>query len=151
MGESKAFIKHAVGLVLVVAMCLMAVVIYQKGRESIQHSMSTLDALFGKMEQESVKQYEGTVVSGYQVLELLRGLEEADGVAVQVKNGVLRTAVEGKRYTYAALQTNRQEMLEKMQDPSEAEYYINATALFRSSVIYDGNGAPEELLFVQEP
>ena len=151
MGESKTFIKHAVGLVLVVAMCLMAVVIYQKGKESIQNSMRTLDTLFGKMEQETVKQYEGTVVSGYQVLELIRGLEEADGFSVQVKNGVLRTAAEGKRYTCVALKANRQEMLEKMQDPSEAEYYINATAFFRSSVIYDGNGAAEELLFVQEP
>ena len=44
MGASKSFIKNAVGILIVVAICFVAVTIYKKGNDSIRAGILKLQA-----------------------------------------------------------------------------------------------------------
>ena len=74
MGASKSFIKNAVGILIVVAICFVAVTIYKKGNDSINNSMKNYDEIMNQFDMVQWKKYDNATVLGSQIVELLKGI-----------------------------------------------------------------------------
>ena len=89
MEAAKNFIKSAVGILLVVAICFAAVTLYKKGSDSINASMKEYDVLISGLENSELTKFENATVQGSQVIEFLKELKQDYGVTVLVSNGYI--------------------------------------------------------------
>lgn len=151
MGESKNFIKSAVGLLLVVAICFLSVMIYKKGNESIQNSIHDYDEIVSQFDSAKWAQYEQTLVTGSQITALIRNLKKEDGITIQVANGYLISEKKkAQEYSFKTVFEDNSTLLFDIKDRTKEEYYINPASMFASSTLYDENGAINGILFIQE-
>jgi len=151
MSASKSFIKNAVGILIVVAICFVAVTIYKKGNASINSSISDYDEIVSQFDNAKLKNYDNSTASGSQIVDLLKTLKEEDGVAIVVSNGY--TVKEKKApqvYTYTSIHANESKLLQEIIDKTNTEKYINPNASFSSAVVYDDNREISSVVFVQQ-
>ena len=78
MSASKSFIKNAVGILIVVAICFVAVTIYKKGNASINSSISDYDEIVSQFDNAKLKNYDNSTASGSQIVDLLKNLKEEE-------------------------------------------------------------------------
>ena len=140
MSTSKSFIKGAVELLIVVAICFVTVMIYNKGNASINSSMSDYDEILSKFDNINLKSFENSTASGSQIVDLIKSLQADDGVTIQVTNG----------YSYDLVNTSDSTVLADISNRSKGSRYINPTASFMSSVIYDENEIITSVVFIQK-
>ena len=151
MSESKSFIKNAVGILLVVAMCLVAVTIYQKGNASITESINTYDEIVAQFENSKLKKFDNSTVLGSQIIDLIAGLNEEDGIYVLVSNGyTIREKEEAQKYDYKSIHDEDSTVLKDISNKSCDKRYINPRAIFSSVVTYDKNGEISTVVFNQK-
>ncbi|MBO5354260.1 MAG: hypothetical protein J6A77_13285 [Lachnospiraceae bacterium] len=151
MSASKSFIKNAVGLLIVVAICFVAVTIYKKGNASINSSISEYDEIISQFDNEKLKAYDNSTASGSQIIELLKTLKEEDGVTVVVSNGyVVKNKMEAEKYDYGDIAAKDSTVLSEIQDKTNASRYIKPNAFFTSTVVYDENQEISSIVFVQK-
>lgn len=151
MGESKNFIKNAVGILIVVAICFVAVTIYKKGNTSINNSISEYDEIVSQFDQVKLTMYDNTTASGSQIIELLKSLEEEDSVTIVVSNGyTIKNKETPEKYTYESIHGEEAETLSEITDKKNSKQYINPKALFRSYVTYDENKELSTIVFEQK-
>ena len=106
MSESKNFIKSAVGILIVVAICFVSVTIYKKGNASINSSISDYDEIVSQFDNAKLKNYENSTATGSQIVDLIKTLKEEDGVSIVVSNGyTLQKREEAQEYTYECIHT----------------------------------------------
>jgi len=151
MSASKSFIKNAVSILIVVAICFVAVTIYKKGNASINSSISDYDEIVSQFDNAKLKNYDNSTASGSQIVDLLKTLKEEDGVAIVVSNGY--TVKEKKApqvYTYTSIHANESKLLQEIIDKTNTEKYINPNASFSSAVVYDDNREISSVVFVQQ-
>lgn len=148
MSASKSFIKNAVGILIVVAICFVAVTIYKKGNASINHSLQDYDEIISQFDNANLKSYENSTASGSQIVELLKNMKE-DGVTIMVSNGyTIKNKKDAQKYTYKKLQ--EEDILKEVADKSNSMRYINPNASFNSTVIYNDNKEISALVFEQK-
>ena len=151
MDASKSFIKNAVGILIVVAICFVAVTIYKKGNASINSSISDYDEIVSQFDNAKLKNYDNSTASGSQIVDLLKNLKEEDGVTILVSNGyTIQKQKEPQAYTYEMLHEEGAEILQEIVDKTKVEKYINPNASFVSSVIYDENREISFVVFEQQ-
>lgn len=150
MGASKSFIKNAVGILLVVAICFVAVTIYKKGNDSINNSLSDYDELIAQFDNAKLKSYDNSTVLGSHIIELLKTLEAEDGVTIEVWNGYSIKEDKAQSYSYSDIHKKDSTILSDIIDKTKKEYYINPNASFVSSVVYDDNNEISSVIFKQE-
>ena len=149
MSASKSFIKNAVGILIVVAVCFVAVTIYKKGNASINSSISDYDEILSQFDNAKLKNYDNSTASGSQIVDLLKTLKE-DGVTIVVSNGyVIQKGGEPQKYNYKLVQ-EKPEMLQNIMDKTCVQSYINPNASFSSTVIYDENREISSVVFEQQ-
>ena len=140
MGASKSFIKNAVGILIVVAICFVAVTIYKKGNASINNSLSDYDEIVAQFENAELKSYENSIVSGSQIVELIKGLGDKDELTVVVSNGyTMKNKIEPQKYAYGDVHAVNSTVLSDITDKTSNSRYINPGALFDSTLVYDEN------------
>lgn len=150
MSESKNFIKNAVGILIVVAICLVAVTIYKKGNASINSSINTYDEIVSQFDNSKLKNYDNSTASGSQIVDLLKSLKEGDGITIQVSNGyIIRKKEDAEKYDYKAIHEEDSVIMQNITDKTCARRYINPSASFSSSVVYDENGEISSVVFKQ--
>lgn len=147
MGASKSFIKNAVGILIVVAICFVAVTIYKKGNDSINNSMKNYDEIMNQFDTIQWKKYDNATVLGSQIIELLKELEPEDVVTIEVRNGA---STKGQEYTYAEIQETNSTVLSDIVDKTNSEKYINPRASFMSTLEYDKNNELCKVIFQQK-
>ncbi len=147
MGASKSFIKNAVGILIVVAICFVAVTIYKKGNDSINNSMKNYDEIMSQFDMMEWKKYDNGTVLGSQIIELLKGLEPEDVVTIEVWNGV---NTKGQEYTYDEIKETNSTILSDIVDKTNTEKYINPRASFVSTLEYDKNNELSKVIFKQK-
>ena len=151
MSASKSFIKNAVGILIVVAICFVSVTIYKKGNASINSSISDYDEIVSQFDNAKLKNYDNSTASGSQIVDLLKTVKEDDGVTIIVSNGyTVKEKKEPQRYTYASLHANDSKILQEIIDKNNKEKYINPNASFTSAVIYDDNREISSVVFIQQ-
>lgn len=151
MSASKSFIKNAVGILIVVAICFVAVTIYKKGNASINSSISDYDEIVSQFDNAKLKNYDNSTASGSQIIDLLKTLKEEDGVTIIVSNGyIIQNKVDPQKYTYEVIQANDSAVLKEIVDKTNAKKYINPNASFTSNVIYDENREISSVVFEQK-
>lgn len=151
MSASKSFIKGAVGLLIVVAVCFVTVMIYKKGNASINSSMSDYDEIISQFDNINLKSFENSTVSGNQIVDLIKGLKADDGVKIQVMNGYcVAKKLSAQDYTYSIITKADSNVLADISDKTKETNYINPTASFDSNVIYDENGVITGVFFIQK-
>lgn len=151
MGESKNFIKNAVGILIVVAICFVAVTIYKKGNESINASLNDYDGIVSQFENVKLTMYENTIVSGARIIELLKSLEADDEVTIVVSNGYsLENEEIPQKYTYESIYGESAATLKEITDKKNKSQYINPKAQFYSSLTYDENSEISSVEFKQK-
>jgi hypothetical protein len=151
MSASKSFIKNAVGILIVVAVCFVAVTIYKKGNASINSSISDYDEIVSQFDNAKLKNYDNSTASGSQIVDLLKSLKEDDGVTIIVSNGyTIKEKKEPQNYTYALIYADESKILQEIIDKTNAERYINPNASFASTVVYDDNREISSVVFVQQ-
>lgn len=151
MSASKSFIKGAVGLLIVVAICFVTVMIYKKGNASINSSMSDYDEIISQFDNINLKSFENSTASGSQIVDLIKGLKADDGVKIQVMNGYcVSKKQDAQEYKYDVINAVNSTVLSDINDRTKEESYINPTASFDSSVIYDENGVITAVSFIQK-
>lgn len=151
MSASKSFIKNAVGILIVVAICFVAVTIYKKGNASINSSISDYDEIVSQFDNAKLKNYDNSTASGSQIVDLLKTLKEEDGVTIVVSNGyILQNDEEPQKYTYASIHAKGSKVLQEIVDKTNGKKYINPNATFSSNVIYDDNREISSVVFEQK-
>lgn len=151
MSESKNFIKSAVGILIVVAICFVSVTIYKKGNASINSSISDYDEIVSQFDNAKLKNYENSTATGSQIVDLIKTIKEEDGVTIVVANGyTLQKKEEPQEYTYESIHTSNSTVLKDICDKQKKEYYINPYASFTSSVMYDENREIYSVVFEQK-
>lgn len=151
MSESKNFIKSAVGILLVVAVCFVAVTIYKKGNESINSSLKDYDDIVSGFSHAKLKTYDNTTIKGSQIIDLIKTLTEEDGISIKVKNGYLVSkSKEAEEYTYLKIHTEDSTVFADISDSTKEECYINPSASFLSKLEFDENGEVEAVSFEQK-
>ncbi len=151
MGASKSFIKNAVGILIVVAVCFVAVTIYKKGNASINSSISDYDEIVSQFDNAKLKNYDNSTASGSQIVDLLKTLKKEDGVKIVVANGyVLKNKDSEQEYTYTSIHANDSTILQDITDKTCVRRYINPHATFSSAVIYDENREISSVVFKQQ-
>jgi len=151
MEASKSFIKNAVGILIVVAMCLVAVTIYKKGNDSINDSVREYDRILAEFEDRALKKYENTTVQGSQIIDLLKNMEERDGLTVYVSNGyTVQNKLSAQEYDYRTIYCEEDTVLDDISDKNVPARYINSTAVFASDVMYDENEEITAVIFKQK-
>ena len=124
MSASKSFIKNAVGILIVVAICFVAVTIYKKGNASINSSISDYDEIVSQFDNAKLKNYDNSTASGSQIIDLLKNLKEEDGVTIFVSNGyTIQKEEEPQRYTYETIHTNDSDILQEIVDKTNSKKY----------------------------
>lgn len=151
MSASKSFIKNAVGILIVVAICFVAVTIYKKGNASINSSISDYDEIVSQFDNAKLKNYDNSTASGSQIVDLLKNLKEEDGVTIIVSNGyTIQKNENAQEYTYEKIYEPGTTVLQDIIDKTNSRRYINPNASFASTVIYDENREISALVFVQK-
>lgn len=151
MGESKNFIKNAVGLLIVVAICFLAVMIYKKGNDSISNSMEDYDELLTQLGDAEFTQFDNASASGTQVAALIRALDEQDGLTIRVRNGYsINNNCEAQVYTFQTVFSTTSTVLMDIKDKTKKEQYINPTSTFNSEVVYNDNDVVSVIVFTQK-
>lgn len=151
MSESKTFIKNAVGVLIVVAICLVAVTIYKKGNVSISSSISNYDEIVSQFNNVKLTMYENATTSGAQIIELLKSLEEEDEITVVVANGyTVKNEESPKKYTYESIHGEEATTMAEVTNKKNKSQYINPDALFFSHIIYDENNEISSVVFEQK-
>ncbi len=150
MGASKSFIKNAVGILIVVAICFVAVTIYKKGNNSINDSLRDYDKLIAQFDNTKLKSYDNSTVLGSQIIELLKTLETDAGVSIEVWNGYSIKEKKAQTYTYNDIHKTDSTILSDITDKTKKEYFINPNASFSASVVYDDNAEVSSVIFKQE-
>lgn len=154
MGASKSFIKNAVGILIVVAICFVAVTIYKKGNASINNSISDYDEIVSQFDNAKLKNYDNSTASGSQIVDLLKTLKEEDGVTIVVSNGYImknkNETVKPQEYTYDSLHKDDGKELKEIVNKKNLCQYINPSASFNSSVTYDDNREISSVRFEQK-
>ena len=151
MSASKSFIKNAVGILIVVAICFVAVTIYKKGNASINSSISDYDEIVSQFDNAKLKNYDNSTASGSQIVDLLKNLKEEDGVTVIVSNGyTIQKNEDPQEYTFESIYELGATVLQDITDKTNSRRYINPNASFSSTVIYDENREISALVFVQK-
>ena len=151
MGASKSFIKGAVGLLIVVAICFVTVMIYKKGNASINSSMSDYDEIISQFDNINLKSFENSTASGSQIVDLIKSLQSDEGVTIMVTNGYSASKkLSPQEYTYQLINATDSTVLSDIGNRSNETRYINPTASFSSNVIYDANGVITSVSFIQK-
>ena len=151
MSASKSFIKNAVGILIVVAICFVAVTIYKKGNASINSSISDYDEIVSQFDNAKLKNYDNSTASGSQIIDLIKNLKEEDGVKVVVSNGyIIQKNEAAQEYTYSGIQEKDSTVLQDILDKTNSMRYINPNASFTSTVVYDENREISALVFIQK-
>ncbi len=151
MSASKSFIKNAVGILIVVAICFVAVTIYKKGNASINSSISDYDEIVSQFDNAKLKNYDNSTASGSQIVDLLKNLKEEDGITIIVSNGyIIQKNESAQEYTYENIYEKNATVLTDILDKTNSRRYINPNASFSSTVIYDENREISALVFVQK-
>jgi len=151
MSASKSFIKNAVGILIVVAICFVAVTIYKKGNASINSSISDYDEIVSQFDNAKLKNYDNSTASGSQIVDLLKNLKEEDGVTIIVSNGyTIQKSESAQEYTYEKIYEKGATVLQDIMDKTNSKRYINPNASFSSTVIYDENREISSIVFVQK-
>ncbi len=151
MSESKNFIKSAVGILLVVAVCFVAVTIYKKGNASINSSLKDYDDIVSGFSNAKLKVYDDTTVKGSQIIDLIKTLTEEDGISIKVKNGYLVSkSKEAQEYTYPEIHASDSKVLTDISDSANEESYINPSSSFMSKLEFDENGEVAAVSFEQK-
>ena len=151
MSESKNFIKNAVGILIVVAICFVAVTIYKKGNASINSSISDYDEIVSQFDNAKLKNYDNSTASGSQIIDLLKTLKEEDGVIIVVSNGyTIQKNTEPQKYTYELIHAQDSKVLKDIVDKTNKKQYINPNASFSSNLIYDENREISSVVFEQK-
>lgn len=151
MSASKSFIKNAVGILIVVAICFVAVTIYKKGNASINSSISDYDEIVSQFDNAKLKNYDNSTASGSQIVDLLKTLKEEDGVTIIVSNGyTVKNSSKAQEYDYSSIHAENSTILQDVMDKSNLSRYINPNASFTSTVVYDENREISSVVFVQK-
>ena len=151
MSESKNFIKSAVGILIVVAICFVSVTIYKKGNASINSSISDYDEIISQFDNAKLKNYENSTATGSQIVDLIKTLTKEDGITIVVSNGyTLSCGDEPQSYDYDQIYQSGSKVLEKITNKGEKDYYINPYAFFSSDVVYDENREIYSIVFEQK-
>ena len=151
MSASKSFIKNAVGILIVVAICFVAVTIYKKGNASINSSISDYDGIVSQFDNAKLKNYDNSTASGSQIVDLLKTLKEEDCVTIVVSNGyILHNQENAQEYDYDSIHAADSTVLQDIIDKSSMRRYINPNASFSSTVIYDENREISSVVFEQQ-
>ena len=150
MSASKSFIKNAVGILIVVAICFVAVTIYKKGHASINNSISDYDEIVSQFENAQWQSYEASIVSGSQIVELMKSLKPDDNISIQVVNGyTAKNDTSAQTYKYSDVYEAEVSALSYVVDKANSSKYINPNALFDSSLVYDDNKEISSIVFKQ--
>ena len=151
MSASKSFIKNAVGILIVVAVCFVAVTIYKKGNASINSSISDYDEIVSQFDNAKLKNYDNSTASGSQIVDLLKTLKEEDSVTIMVSNGyILQHQESAQEYDYASIHAEDSTVLQDIINKNSIRRYINPNASFRSMVTYDENREISSVVFEQQ-
>ena len=151
MGASKSFIKNAVGILIVVAVCFVAVTIYKKGNASINSSISDYDEIVSQFDNAKLKNYDNSTASGSQIVDLIKTLKEEDGITIVVSNGyVIQNKGEAEEYDYDTIHAANSTVLQDVMDKTCTKRYINPNASFSSNVVYDENREISSVVFEQK-
>lgn len=151
MSASKSFIKNAVGILIVVAICFVAVTIYKKGNASISNSISDYDEIISQFDNAKLRNYDNSTASGSQIIDLLKSLKAEDSVTVFVSNGyTIKTKDEPQEYTYSMIHADDSTVFQEITDKSNEKKYINPSASFISTVMYDANKEIVSIVFEQK-
>ena len=151
MSASKSFIKNAVGILIVVAICFVAVTIYKKGNASINSSISDYDEIVSQFDNAKLKNYDNSTASGSQIIDLLKNLKQEDSVKVIVSNGyIIQKNEDAQEYTYDKIHDKNATVLQSILDKTNSKCYINPNASFSSTVVYDENREISAIVFVQK-
>lgn len=163
MGNAQRALIMAAGLFLAIGLITLAVIIFGSAQDATKSAQSGFAELQTELSQTAFAAYDGTILSGNQVLSAIRKFSGKDEFGIRVQTGKHKEAnVVGAWYNYQIefvgggntgivdrLNKNAADgTLENAMTESHMDY-INPTGKFKSTIVYDQNNAIRGILFEQ--
>ncbi len=156
MSQGRKMLLEAVGLLLTIGLITFAVAMFNKGSNAAEQAGSKADKITQELMDGDKTKYDGNVVSGSDVLNAIKENKSAElSVWVLTKKtsssggvyyGYKLKVESGGKYSLDAASTALIADAKKITDNS----YINPSADFLGSMIYDTNEAIIGIKFVQQ-
>lgn len=159
MGNASTALKVAAGLFLTIALITIVVLMFIQAQEATKNTQETFTNIQTELSQTAYTVFDGTTVSGSQVLNALRKYSTKDQFGVLVVTGknpigswynkIVNISVPVGSSNYGSINGDAPGKLTTTQDESKNEY-INPSGKFRSQVVIDNSGVVRGLVFKQQ-
>ena len=143
---SKKFIVLSVGVIIALIFCSVIMILATKSKSSVDNSMGQYDEIISQHGDIKYSIYDGSSVSGSEVVSLIKGISSNDEISIVVTNGYGAA----KTYTYENVKATGSTVLSDIADKSKSESYINPNASFMGKITKDKNGVIVAISFTQE-
>lgn len=162
MNNAQRALVMAAGIFLAIALITIAVIIFGSAQDATKTAQSSFSDLQTELSQTSFAAYDGTTLSGNQVLSAIRKFAGTEEFGIRVQTGKHKQSdFEGVWYNYTAnfvgsgntgivdsLDPSADGTLENAMTESHIDY-INPSGKFESKLIYDNNNVIRGILFSQ--
>lgn len=163
MSNAQRALIMAAGLFLAVALITLAVIIFGSAQDATKSAQSSFSDIQTELSQTSFAAYDGTILSGNQVLNAIRKYSGREEFGIRVQTGKHKEEnIVGVWYNYRIefigggddgivdrLDKNSADgTLQNAMSESHIDY-INPTGKFKSTLVYDRNNVIRGILFEQ--
>ncbi len=136
---------------LTIGLITIAVSIYFIAVAGTKTAQDDMSGLTNTLQQSKFSAYDNSIVSGSQIINVIRQYMKQDAFGVKVTTGKKSTKIYGDTFdekTGEVSKGTKNDDLDDAQDQSSADY-INPSGRFTSKVITDSNGVVRGIVFTQ--
>ncbi|MCW3793938.1 ABC transporter permease [Paenibacillus sp. LS1] len=159
MNNASSALKVAAGIFLTIALITIVVLLFVSAQEATKTAQNNFSEIQTELSQASYAVYDGTTISGSQVLNATRKYASREQFGIQIKTGkntagtwynkVVNVTDPVGSTTYGSISGSASGVVANTAADSHNEY-VNPSGTFKSSLVYDKSGVVRGLVFVQQ-
>lgn len=159
MNNASSALKVAAGIFLTIALITIVVLLFVSAQEATKTAQNNFSEIQTELSQASFAVYDGTTISGSQVLNATRKYSSRDQFGIQIKTGKNRVGTWYNKVVnvsdpvgssnYGSITGTASGVVSNTTSEAHAEY-VNPSGKFKSSLVYDKSGVVRGFVFDQE-
>lgn len=159
MNNASTALKVAAGIFLTIALITIVVILFISAQEATKTAQNNFSDIQTELSQASFTVYDGTTISGAQVMNALRKFKDKDQFGIQVRTGknsggqwygyeLNMNPPAGSEHLYGSIKASTGAAISNAMSEAHNEY-VNPSGKFKASVIKDSSNVVRGMIFVQ--
>lgn len=159
MSNAQKALVMAAGIFLAIALITLAVVLFISAQDSAKTAQNSYSSLTKELSQTAYTVYDGTTLSGSQVVNALRKFHDEDQFGIQVVTGknpsgqwygkTVNTGVPLDSVTYGTIVGVAPGKISQTQDEADINF-VNPSGKFRAILVLDSSNVIRGIVFRQQ-